>query len=74
MEEQQSRDMTQEAVVSVIDEHAFGTLLTVVDGEPANRDVTVKYEQGGKVLAVATIFRDEESLKEELAMESRGAS
>jgi NADPH-dependent 2,4-dienoyl-CoA reductase/sulfur reductase-like enzyme len=47
---------------------------TVVDGEPANRDVTVKYEQGGKVLAVATIFRDEESLKEELAMEGRGAS
>jgi NADPH-dependent 2,4-dienoyl-CoA reductase/sulfur reductase-like enzyme/nitrite reductase/ring-hydroxylating ferredoxin subunit len=47
---------------------------TLVDGEPANRDVTVKYEQGGKVLAVATIFRDEESLKEELSMERRSSS
>jgi NADPH-dependent 2,4-dienoyl-CoA reductase/sulfur reductase-like enzyme/nitrite reductase/ring-hydroxylating ferredoxin subunit len=42
---------------------------TVVDGEAAKRDVSVKYEQGGKVLAVATIFRDEESLNEELKME-----
>jgi NADPH-dependent 2,4-dienoyl-CoA reductase/sulfur reductase-like enzyme/nitrite reductase/ring-hydroxylating ferredoxin subunit len=44
---------------------------TVVDGDASKRDVTVKYEQGGKVLAVATIFRDAESLREELAMERR---
>lgn len=43
----------------------------VVDGDASKRDVTVKYEQGGKTLAVATIFRDEESLREELAMEKR---
>jgi NADPH-dependent 2,4-dienoyl-CoA reductase/sulfur reductase-like enzyme len=42
---------------------------TVVDGDAAKRDVTVKYQQGGRTLAVATIFRDEESLLAELAME-----
>lgn len=44
---------------------------TVVDGDASKRDITVKYEQGGKVLAVATIFRDDESLRAELAMERR---
>ncbi|HEY4304805.1 MAG TPA: FAD-dependent oxidoreductase [Gemmatimonadaceae bacterium] len=42
---------------------------TVVDGDAAKRDVTVRYEQNGKTLAVATIYRDEESTNAELAME-----
>lgn len=42
---------------------------TIVDGDAAKRDVAVRYEKGGKTLAVATIFRDEESLRAELAME-----
>ena len=36
---------------------------------PCKRDVAVRYEKGGKLLALATIFRDEESLREEIAME-----
>ena len=42
---------------------------TVVDGDPASRDCTVKYIAGGAELAVATIFRDRESLEAELRME-----
>jgi NADPH-dependent 2,4-dienoyl-CoA reductase/sulfur reductase-like enzyme len=41
----------------------------VVDGDPAKRDVAVRYEQGGKTLALATIFRDDESLRVEIEME-----
>jgi len=41
----------------------------VVDGDPAQRDVAVRYEQGGKTLALATIFRDDESLRVEIEME-----
>ena len=41
----------------------------VVDGSPERRDVAVRMERGGKLLALATIFRDEESLRTELAME-----
>jgi len=40
-----------------------------VDGDPAKRDVAVRYEQGGKTLALATIFRDDESLRVEIEME-----
>ena len=40
-----------------------------VDGVAANRDVAVRLEAGGKLLAIATIYRDEESLREEIAME-----
>jgi NADPH-dependent 2,4-dienoyl-CoA reductase/sulfur reductase-like enzyme/nitrite reductase/ring-hydroxylating ferredoxin subunit len=43
-----------------------------VDGDAAKRDVAVRFEQGGKVLALATLWRDEESLKTEIEME-RGA-
>jgi NADPH-dependent 2,4-dienoyl-CoA reductase/sulfur reductase-like enzyme len=45
---------------------------TVVDGDPSKRDVSVRYEKDGKTLAVATIFRDEESLRAEVAMERQG--
>jgi NADPH-dependent 2,4-dienoyl-CoA reductase/sulfur reductase-like enzyme/nitrite reductase/ring-hydroxylating ferredoxin subunit len=41
----------------------------VVDGDPAKRDVAVRYEQGGRTLALATIFRDDESLRAEIGME-----
>ncbi|HEX2779995.1 MAG TPA: oxidoreductase C-terminal domain-containing protein [Gemmatimonadaceae bacterium] len=40
-----------------------------VDGSAENRDVAVRYESKGKLLALATIFRDEESLRTEIAME-----
>ena len=41
----------------------------VVDGDAAQRDVAVRFESGGKLLALATLWRDEESLKTETAME-----
>ena len=40
-----------------------------LDGDPAARDCTVTYRKGGEVRAVATIFRDRESLAAELALE-----
>jgi NADPH-dependent 2,4-dienoyl-CoA reductase/sulfur reductase-like enzyme len=42
-----------------------------VDGDAGARDVSVRFEQGGKLLALATIFRDEESLRAEIEMERR---
>jgi hypothetical protein len=44
-----------------------------VDGDVAARDCAVRYLRGGKVLAVASIYRDAESLSAEVAME-RAAS
>ena len=41
----------------------------VVDGEAANRDVAVRFDRAGKPLALATIYRDTESLEFELARE-----
>jgi len=40
-----------------------------IDGDIAARDALVRYKRGGRVLAVASIHRDGESLKAELAME-----
>lgn len=40
-----------------------------VDGSLAERDCTVRYSSGGKELAVATIFRDRDSLNAEVRME-----
>ncbi len=40
-----------------------------VDGDPAARDVAVRFRLGGRTLAVATVFRDVESLKAEVEME-----
>jgi apoptosis-inducing factor 3 len=40
-----------------------------VDGDASKRDVAVRFSKGGKLLALATIFRDDESLKTEVAME-----
>src|SRR5215831_15646735 len=40
-----------------------------IDGDIAARDCVVRYKRGGRVLAVASIYRDLESLKAEVAME-----
>ena len=40
-----------------------------VDGDPSARDVAVRMKRGGRTLAVATIFRDAESLNSEVGME-----
>ena len=48
-----------------------------VDGDAAKHDVAVRFDRGGKTLALATIFRDEESLtyevREEDAVRGTGA-
>ena len=40
-----------------------------IDGTFAGRDCSVRYSAGGRLLALASIFRDRESLEAELAME-----
>ena len=40
-----------------------------VDGDPAKHDVAVRFERAGKPLALATIFRDAESLGFEIELE-----
>ena len=40
-----------------------------IDGDIAARDCLLRYKRKGRVLAVASIYRDIESLKAELAME-----
>ena len=52
--------------------HAERWDATVVEGDPAKHDVAVRFGAAGKPLALATIFRDDQSLAFELAME-RGA-
>jgi NADPH-dependent 2,4-dienoyl-CoA reductase/sulfur reductase-like enzyme len=42
-----------------------------IDGSVASGDCVVRYVASGKVLAVATVGRDKESLESEVAMESR---
>jgi NADPH-dependent 2,4-dienoyl-CoA reductase/sulfur reductase-like enzyme/nitrite reductase/ring-hydroxylating ferredoxin subunit len=44
-----------------------------IDGSVDAKDCLVRYKRNGRVLAVASIFRDADSLKSELAME-RGAT
>src|SRR6185437_1912337 len=39
------------------------------DGDPAARNVAVRYRRGGRTLAISTIYRDRESLESELALE-----
>jgi NADPH-dependent 2,4-dienoyl-CoA reductase/sulfur reductase-like enzyme/nitrite reductase/ring-hydroxylating ferredoxin subunit len=48
---------------------AHGGVDVGVSGSLAARDATVTYSAGGRVRAVATIFRDRQSLSVELAME-----
>jgi len=40
-----------------------------VEGNIAGRDCVLRYRQGGRVLAAASIYRDRESLEAEVAME-----
>ena len=40
-----------------------------IEGDVANKDCVLRYRRGGKTLAVASIFRDKESLEAEIAME-----
>ena len=40
-----------------------------IDGDVANKDCILRYCRNGKTLAVASIFRDKESLEAEIAME-----
>src|SRR5262249_4464005 len=51
--------------------HAESSDRVEVRGSIESRDCVVLYRQGGRVLAVASIFRDRESLLAELAL-SRG--
>ena len=44
-----------------------------IDGDIAAKDCLVRYRRNGRVLAVASIFRDVESLKAELALEQSTA-
>ena len=40
-----------------------------IDGSISARDCLLKYRKGGRVLAVASIYRDLDNLKAELEME-----
>lgn len=45
-----------------------------IDGDVAAKDCAVRYRRGGRTLAVATIYRDRESLEAEVAMEEELAT
>jgi len=45
-----------------------------VDGDIAAKDCLVRYRRNGRVLAVASIYRDLDSLKAEIAMEQGQAA
>ncbi len=47
---------------------------TVVEGDLAKRDGLVRFRRDGRDLAVATVERDRESLRAEIAMEHSGAA
>jgi apoptosis-inducing factor 3 len=44
-----------------------------IEGDIAGKDCILRYRRGGKTLAVASIFRDKESLEAEIAMERAAA-
>lgn len=44
-----------------------------IDGDISARDCTVRFKRGGRTQAIASIFRDYESLQEELSMENQAA-
>ena len=49
--------------------HAVGWDKIEQEGDPAARDVALRFREKGRTLAVSTIFRGRESLEAELAME-----
>jgi NADPH-dependent 2,4-dienoyl-CoA reductase/sulfur reductase-like enzyme len=44
-----------------------------IEGDVVKRDCVVRYKRGGRVLAVASIYRDKESLEAGVAMEHKAA-
>lgn len=52
--------------------HAEGFDEIAIDGDIAGKDCLLRYKRGGRVLAVASIYRDLDNLKAELAMEQGG--
>jgi apoptosis-inducing factor 3 len=54
--------------------HAEGWDDIAVEGDIAGRDCLLRYRRGGRVLAMASIYRDRESLEAEVAMEREAAS
>ncbi len=53
--------------------HAGDWDVADLDGDPDENDCTVRYRRAGRVLAVASIFRDVESLEAEVALEGARA-
>jgi NADPH-dependent 2,4-dienoyl-CoA reductase/sulfur reductase-like enzyme len=49
--------------------HAAGWDDLVIEGDVAARDCVIRYRKGGRVRAVSSIYRDLDSLREEVAME-----
>ena len=54
--------------------HAPEWDIAELDGNPTDLDCSVTYRRGDRRLAVATIFRDELSLRTEIEMEHEGRS
>jgi NADPH-dependent 2,4-dienoyl-CoA reductase/sulfur reductase-like enzyme/nitrite reductase/ring-hydroxylating ferredoxin subunit len=50
--------------------HAAAWDRVEIDGNPTERDLAVRFMRGDKLLALATLFQDEKSLREEIAMEA----
>ena len=50
--------------------HAEGWDQIVVEGAIKGRDCVIRFKRNGRVLAIASIFRDRDSLQAELAMEN----
>ena len=53
--------------------HAEGWDEIAIDGDVSARDCALRYKRKGRVLAVASIYRDGESLRAEAAMEREAA-
>jgi NADPH-dependent 2,4-dienoyl-CoA reductase/sulfur reductase-like enzyme len=51
--------------------HARGWDRIEIDGDPANKDCAVRFYAAGKLAALATIYRDLESLQAEVEFEAR---
>ncbi|MEX1279590.1 MAG: FAD-dependent oxidoreductase [Acidimicrobiia bacterium] len=56
-----------DAIIAVVG-HTSGADSVTMNGDPADRDVTVVYRRDGEIRGVATIFRDEVSIRAELAL------